>query len=187
MTTPAFDLDPYLHLFRERKIPARTTLLREGQVSRKGYFIKNGCLRLWFNNHGKDVTFQFFFENEAVSSMESFTTGLPSLFSIESIEPCSILEISRKNFDLLKMEMPSYHNFMENILFHRILHYSKLFLSRIKDSPEQRYLDLLQNHPALLNRVPQHYIASFLGITAVSLSRIRKKIGGSRPGHKKDP
>jgi CRP-like cAMP-binding protein len=178
---PAFNLEKYMHLFSETEIPARTTLLHEGEVARKGYFIRKGCLRLWFNHSGRDITFQFFFENEAVSSIESFRTGNPSLFSIESIEPTTVLVISKKNFELLEKEMPAYHEFMENVLFHRIIHYSNLFLSRIKDSPEKRYLDLLQNNPELLRRVPQHYIASFLGITPVSLSRIRNKV--AIPGH----
>jgi len=88
--------DDYGHLFKEMEIPAKTILLNEGEISRNGYFIKKGCMRLWFNNKGKDVTFQFFFENEGISSIESFRTGEPSLFAIESIEPCTILAISKK-------------------------------------------------------------------------------------------
>ena len=55
-----FDWDDYKHLFTEKTIPAKTTLLREGETARQAYYIQKGCLRLWFNNNGKDITFQFF-------------------------------------------------------------------------------------------------------------------------------
>ncbi|WP_333820484.1 Crp/Fnr family transcriptional regulator [Ohtaekwangia sp.] len=77
----------FSHLFKRQIITAKTTLLREGQISKNVYIIEKGCLRIWFNNNGKDVTFQFFLEGESVSSIESFWTNQPSLFNIESIEP----------------------------------------------------------------------------------------------------
>jgi CRP-like cAMP-binding protein len=175
--TPGFLLDweQYGHGFKEITVPAKTTLLREGDIARQAYFIKKGCLRLSFNNHGKDITFQFFFENLAVSSFESFRNGRPSIFSIESIEPSTLLVVSKQDFDRFITEIPGYKEYLYEILFQRLEHYAKLFLSRIRDTPRQRYLDLLKEYPQIIQRVPQHYIASYLGITAVSLSRIRKR------------
>ena len=132
-------------------------------------------MRLWFNNQGKDVTFQFFFEGEAVSSIESFETDQPSLFSIESIEPCVAHVITRKDYQQMVNASAAFKQQVADTIFQRLLSYQKLFLSRIKDSPEQRYHELLANNPEILKRVPQHYIASFLGITSVSLSRIRNR------------
>ena len=172
----SIDMEKYQHLFKEMDVPAKTTLLREGEVAKKAYYIIKGCLRLWFNNNGRDITFQFFFENEGISSVESFRSGEPSQFSIESIEPCKVLVITRKNFDLMVKSIPGYEQFMQDILFERLKHYSKLFLSRIRDNPPKRYADLLKNSPHVIQRVPQHYIASYLGITPVSLSRIRNKM-----------
>jgi len=169
-------LDDYRHLFKEMEIPARTILLREGEISRKGYFIQKGCLRLWFNNNGNEITFQFFFEGEAVSSVESFRSGKPSLFNIETIEASKVLVITKKNFDIMLNEIPGYKDYLQDILAQRLAHYSQLFLSRIRDNPRQRYLDLLKHYPHIVQRVPQQYIASYLGITPVSLSRIRNKI-----------
>ena len=169
------NFDDYLYLFKEMKIPAKTILLREGDVSKKAYFIREGCLRLWFNNNGKDITVQFFFENEAVSSVESFRLGTPSLFTLESIEPSTVLVITKKNYEMFENEVPGYKEYMLEVLFRRVAHYSQLFLSRIRDNPQKRYLELLKTHPHIIQRVPQQYIASYLGITAVSLSRIRKK------------
>ena len=168
--------DQYSHLFREMVIPAKTILLNEGEVSKYGYFIKKGCLRLWFNNKGKDVTFQFFFENEGVSSIESFRSGEPSLFTIESIEPSTILKISKKNFEKIFMENPVYKEFINEIIYRRLNFYSKLFMSYIKNTPEERYHELLKTSPHIIRRIPQHYIASYLGVTPVSLSRIRNRV-----------
>ncbi len=165
----------FKHLFKRQEIPAKTILLNEGDISRKAYFIEQGCLRVCFNNNGKDITFQFFFEGESVSSIESFRTNQPSLFTIESIEPCIIHSISKKDFELILNTSPIIKQEIEEYTFQRLILYQRLFLSRIKDNPEKRYLELLENNPKILHRVPLHYIASFLGITSVSLSRIRNR------------
>ena len=172
----SFDPGQYPHYFKEMEVPAKSILLREGQVSRKAYYINKGCMRLWFNHNGKEISFQFFFEGEAVSSLESFRLRSPSLFNLGTIEDCTLLMISRQNFDLLLREIPGYQEFLLSIQYERLAHYSRLFLSRIRDKPEKRYLDLLKHYPHILQRVPLQHIASYLGITAVPLSRMRKKI-----------
>jgi len=165
----------YRYMFKRQEISSKTTLLSEGETATKAYFIEKGCIRVWFNNNGKDVTFQFFFEGEGVSSIESFRTNQPSLFSIESIEPCIIHTISKKDYIAILDDSPAIKAQIDEVLFQRLLFYQKLFLSRIKDNPETRYRELLEHHPQILQRVPQHYIASYLGITPVSLSRIRSR------------
>ncbi len=165
----------FSHLFERREIPSKTILLQEGQISKTIFFIEKGCLRSWFNNNGKDITFQFFLENEAVSSIESFLTNQPSMFTIETIEPSIILSISKKDFDLVLEKTPFLKKQTEELTIQRLLFYQKLFLSRIKDNPQKRYEELLTQRPEILQRIPQHYIASYLGITSVSLSRIRNR------------
>lgn len=167
--------DKYSHLFKRQEIRAKTVLLQEGQVSKQAWLIEKGCLRSWFNNRGKDITFQFFFEGEGVSSVESFRTNTPSLFTIESIEPCTLLNISKKDFQSIMNSSPSIREEIEEQTFKRLIYYQKLFLSRIKNNPKERYEELIEQRPQVLQRVPQHYIASYLGITPVSLSRIRNR------------
>lgn len=169
------DWNKFRHLFKRQEIPAKTTLLREGQISKTAYFIEKGCLRTWFNNNGKDITFQFFFEGQGVSSVESFRTNQPSLFSMESIEPSIIQSISKKDFQFILDNSPTIKSEVEEQTFKRLIFYQQLFLSRIKDNPKKRYEELLKQRPEILQRVPQHYIASYLGITPVSLSRIRNR------------
>ena len=170
------DWEKYKHLFKELTVPAKTVLLQEGEVSKKAYFIVKGCLRLWFNNKGNDITFQFFFENEGVSSIESFNTGEPSLFSIESVEPSIVYELNKANYKKIFFDNPEYNAIIHDVILKRLSHYSRLFMGYIKNSPEERYKELLKNSPHIVQRIPQHYIASYLGITPVSLSRIRNRV-----------
>ncbi|SDE87320.1 cAMP-binding domain of CRP or a regulatory subunit of cAMP-dependent protein kinases [Dyadobacter soli] len=163
------------HLFTREEIPAKTVLLREGEVAKKVYFIEKGCLRLSFNKDGKDITFQFFLEGEGVSSAESFRYDLPSLYSIETLEPAVLHTLTKKAWFEIIEASPLIREAMEEQTLQRLLFVEKLFLSRIKNSPEERYRELLEQRPEILQRVPQHYIASFLGITSVSLSRIRNR------------
>lgn len=161
--------------FVEKEIASKTVLLHEGEISNNIYLIKKGCLREWFNKEGKDITFQFFFEGQPVASIDSFMNQEPSLFTIESIEPTTILSIKKVDFEKLMTTYPEFKNGFQDYIFQRFRIYGQLFLSRIKDTPQERYMDLIKNHPEILKRVPQHYIASFLGITPISLSRIRNR------------
>ena len=154
-------------------ISSKTVLLEEGKVADKIYLIRKGCLRLFFYNEGKDITFQFFFEGDFVASFDSLYKGTPSLFSLESIEPSEVLFIKKGDF-YRKIE-PSLRMLYEEKIIERFSFYQHLFLSRIKNTPQQRYEELLKEYPNIIQRVPQHYIASYLGITPVSLSRIRNR------------
>ena len=167
--------EKYGDQFIEREIPAKKILLNEGEIANQVHFIKKGCLRMWFNKDGKDITTQFFFEGQGVASIESFMSGQPSLFTLESIEPSVIWSLSRENFELLPQLVPGLREGFQQLIFQRFRNYAQLFLSRIKDTPSERYKDLLANHPEIIKRVPQHYIASYLGITPISLSRIRNR------------
>ncbi|HLT52929.1 MAG TPA: Crp/Fnr family transcriptional regulator [Flavobacteriaceae bacterium] len=162
-------------LFVQKEVPAKTILLEEGNVSRTMFFIEKGCLRTWINNNGKDITTQFFFEGDGVSSIESFMTNKPSLYTIESIEPCIIQTITQKDFQETLKNSPELRDNVTEHLFMRLLKSQQLFFSYLKNSPQERYQELVKQYPHIVQRVPQHYIASYLGITSVSLSRIRNR------------
>ncbi len=167
--------DIFKHLFKRQEIPAKTTLLGEGKIARRMFFIEKGCLRTWINNNGREITTQFFFEGDKVSSIESFRSNQPSLYSIESIEPCILQTISQKDFQNVLAHSPEIKKEMQEHLFRRLIQSQKSFFSFLKNTPQQRYQELIQEHPEIIQRVPQHYIASYLGITSVSLSRIRNR------------
>ena len=171
--------DEYINYYHRIEVPARTILLNEGEVSKKAYFIEQGCVRAWFSSKKKDITFQFFTENQSVSSAESFRRKVPSIFTIETIEPCVLHWIGKENLDKIMQEImgiPKLREQMNEVLFDRQLNYVNHFISFIKYTPSERYLQLVKERPDLVLRVPQQYIASYLGITPVSLSRIRSKV-----------
>lgn len=169
----------YTGYFKRIHVPAKTVLLNEGETSKKVFLIEKGCIRVWFNNNGKDITFQFFFENNTVASIESFIKNIPSPVTLETIEPSIIWWIHKKDMDkILKeaLDLPDLRDQFINKIFNRTFDYMKHFFSSIKDTPQQRYLNLLKEKPQIVRRVPQHYIASYLGITTVHLSRIKSKL-----------
>ncbi|QNK63879.1 Crp/Fnr family transcriptional regulator [Pedobacter sp. PAMC26386] len=172
-------LDKYAAYYHRIEVPAKTILLREGEISRRAFIIEQGSLRAWFTNKGKDITFQFFFEKEGVSSIESFRRVKPSLYSIETVEPCVVKYIHKKDADMIMKDLeniPEIREQLNDILLDRQLNYMSHFMSLIRDTPKERYLNLIKEKPQIIKRIPQHYIASYLGITAVSLSRIRNAI-----------
>jgi len=167
--------DKFSQYFKRQEIPAKTILLEEGKISKTMFFIEKGCLRTWVNVNGKEITTQFFFEGDKISSIESFRTKQPSLYTIESLEPCVLQTISQKDFQNILESSPEIREEIQEHLYQRLVQSQKLFFSFLKNTPQQRYQELIEKQPQIIQRVPQHYIASYLGITSVSLSRIRNR------------
>lgn len=172
----------YTQCFHRIEVHSKTKLLQEGKMSKKMFLIEKGCIRAWFDNDGKDFTSQFFFENEIVGSIESFQKNIPSLTNLETVEPSIIWWIHKTDLVRILDEIkaiPELRDLYIDKIFDRTFAYMKYFVSSIKDSPQQRYLNLLKERPELIKRVPQYYIASYLGISSVHLSRIKSKINHS--------
>lgn len=174
--------DEIKNIFRPQKIPAKTTLLESGDVSRYQYIVIKGGLRLFIiKEDGSEVTVQFFFENQAVASMESAFTGKPGRMYLESIEDSEVIVVRLKDWNELFERYPEYQRVLIGFLKKRLLYYSDLYTSFILKTPEERYEKLLNENPEIIERVPHYYIASYLGITPVSLSRIRSRISKKLP------
>jgi len=175
--------DKYLKFQKRIDVPAKTVLLEEGKISGHYLFVEKGCIRAAFNNNGNDKTVQFFFENEGLTSFESFLKNTPSLFTLETIEPSIIYLLPKIHVNNLMDELsrePGFLNMFLEISAERQLHYMHEFVSFIRDTPEQRYRNLLKERPHIVKRVPQHYIASYLGITRVHLSRIKSALARNK-------
>jgi len=141
-------------------------------------FIINGSVRYYHIKDGTELTGYFSFENEFVSSYKSYLTQQPCTGYIQALELTEMILISRKNMDLMlshpllgyKME-----RFGRLVAEHYICCYEDRITSFITKTPEERYIEMLETEPEIMLRIPQHYVANFLGITPVSLSRIRKR------------
>ncbi len=165
-----------LQYFEPKNFKKKTTLLEAGSTAKEVYFILNGCIRLFYEKDGVDVSAYFFTEKMFAGAYDSFITQKTSRHAIETIEDCQVLAISYKALQALFIEFPKMNEFVRKVLEERFVSLHELFTAQILDSPEERYLNLLKERPELLHRVPQHQIATYLGITPVSLSRIRNRV-----------
>ena len=152
-----------------------TILLREGQTPTKCYTVLEGCLREYQIKDGEEKSTAFYTEGEKCTSYVNNGRGVPSNHYWECIEDC-ILTISHKEFeDQLRTLVPRLDAIVTQIAMERLNHAKEEWSQFISSSPEERYLNLLQKRPHLLNRIPHHQIASYLGMKPQSLSRIRKR------------
>ncbi len=163
-----------------RHFAAGEDLLREGEVATQLFFVEKGGLRLWHNADGDDVTVQFFFAGEAVASFESFYLGEPSLFAITALEATEVVAVAVAAFRAALQQDPQALAAFTDRICHRFIAYTQYFLNLLELTPEQRYLRLQAERPDLLTRVPQYELATYLGITPVSLSRIRQRLKKTR-------
>ncbi|SFW80039.1 Crp/Fnr family transcriptional regulator [Chitinophaga sancti] len=171
--------DKYLPFQQRLEIPPKTTLLEEGKRSQHYIYIEKGLIRAFFNKNGEDITMQFFFENEGLSSFDSFINNTPSPITIETIEPSVVYLLAKEHVNQLLEDLSHEQDFVQMILrmtVQRQTHYINEFVSFIRDTPEQRYQNLVKERPHIIQRVPQHFIASYLGVSKVHLSRIKAKL-----------
>ena len=162
-----------LNIFRSVK--KGSILLKEGQLSTESYFVLKGCIRSFYIIDGEEKTTAFYTEMEGVSP-PCVLSGLPSELYIACVED-SILSVSTLEMeDEIFQKFPRFESLCR-ILSEQLLVRNQINFDEYKtSSPEQRYLALLKNKPDLLQRVPQHQLASYLGIKPQSLSRLRARI-----------
>ena len=149
-------------------------------VSDSYVFLNKGLARLYGFKDGEERTLFFFKEGMFAGSIQSYLFEKPSSLVLEAVEDIEGLEITREDLDLLFESSKTLSKVLmvyTQLRLSGLLHY---FSSFVLDSPEERYEKFILNEPELFNRVPQHVIASFLGVTPVSLSRIRKRIFDKR-------
>lgn len=169
------ELTPYLTASNIKK---KDHFVVHGKVCQHIGFVIKGSLRFYHLKDGAEITGYFCFENEFVSSYKSYLKQEPSLTYIQAMEDTELMLITYENMQqllthpklALKMEQ-----FGRLIAEYYICCYEERIAAFIIQSPEERYLTMLENQACLLLRIPQHYVANFLGITPVSLSRIRKR------------
>ena len=142
-------------------------------------FIVSGSVRYFYVKDGEEITNYFSFENEYVSSYKSFLTRRPGFSYIQALEDTQLVTISYKNMQLMFASPVIGHKmerFARLVAECYLICYEDRMSSFITQTPEERYLALLTTGRDIIQRMPQHYIAHFLGITPVSLSRIRRRV-----------
>ena len=148
-----------------------------GKVSNQVGFVLDGIVRVcYYNNKGEEITKYFIDENNLVVDLESFETETPSTAYVQAVNDCKILIFSRKDWRELSDTIVGWdaivHKLISKALRQKVERRSPL----ISEDATTRYLMFLEIYPNIVNRVPLSYVASYLGITQSSLSRIRKNI-----------
>ncbi|WP_417237113.1 Crp/Fnr family transcriptional regulator [Bizionia paragorgiae] len=151
-------------------------LLREGQVCRDSYFVIEGCVRKYYIIDGDERTTAFYVEDESIASLQSYTNKTPANHYFECVEDCRLAVLNYEKEQELFKRVPKYEALCRMSMEDDFGEQQEALAKFITSSPEERYKNLLETRPDLIQRVPQYHLASYLGVKPESLSRIRKRI-----------
>jgi len=166
----------FLSILRHRSLRKRQFLLQAGDVCQYESFVIKGILRAYtVDKNGEEHIAMFAMEDWWISDLYSFLTGTPATQHIEALEECEVLQIEKNDLDKLYIEIPKFNRFMRILLQNAFVSNQQRILASISQTAEEQYQTFIKKFAALEQRVPQHQIASYLGITPETISRIRKK------------
>lgn len=163
--------------FQHKRIKKGTFLLREGEVCGHAFFVEKGLLRSYsIDDAGKEHIIQFAPENWIISDRSSSYFNEPSDFFIDAIEDADVIELKMEFLTQANNVSEAFRSYHERLIQNHVRHLQKRINNLLSASAEARYLEFIKMYPDLLLRVPQWMIASYLGITPESLSRVRKEL-----------
>lgn len=159
-----------------RKLRKRQYLLQEGDVCRHDCFITKGCLRTYrLDDKGNEHILRFAIENWWMSDKESYNSGEPTKINIDALEDSEIILFTRDNFAKLQEAIPNLRLFMEQLHAKAFDVNQNRIFTHISYTAEEKYNNFIKSYPDIFNRVPLHMIASYLGVSRETLSRIRNQ------------
>lgn len=151
-------------------------IFSEGNISDEIYFVTKGCVRLYYEVDGTDKTAFFYFEGQFICAGESYTFDIPASENYQAVEETEIFVFSKSKVEVLLKEAPKFEVIARIATENELITCQKVIASFVTKSAEERYVDLLNSQGELFHRVQQRYIASFLGISPETLSRIKTRV-----------
>jgi CRP-like cAMP-binding protein len=162
-----------------KKLRKKQYLLQEGDVCKFISFVEKGALRSYsIDEKGVERIIQFALEGWTISDLYSFLTAEPATYNIDALEDSELLLISKSAHEELLQKMPKYESWMRIQITNAYIAMQRRLTSIISLSLEERYASFTSVYPDIVQRVPQHMIASYMGLTPETLSRVRKKMTG---------
>jgi CRP-like cAMP-binding protein len=162
-------------LFKPKKLRKRHYLLQEGDVCKYQAFVAKGILRSYsVDGKGAEHILQFASEGWWTADLSSYITGEPSQFNIEALEDAELLLLDKPSWDELMQTIPKFENYFRILIQNNLIATQKRLMQSLTETAEAKYKRFMQMYPECVQRVPQHMIASYLGVSRETLSRLRK-------------
>lgn len=175
LTTEEFELCKTF--FIPKKIRKKQTLLLEGEICTYNAFIEKGVLRSYsIDDKGNEHIVQFGFEGWWITDLSSYLTGANSTYTIEAIEDSELLLLTTSAREDLMVQLPAFERYQRLLLQNAYIALQARVDSALNLTAEEKYVRLTISYPNIIARVPQHMVASYLGLTPETLSRVRKQI-----------
>ena len=157
-----------------KKLRKRQYLLQAGDVCRFNAFVCKGFLRNYYvDDKGQEHIMQFAPEHHWIGDRDSMDSGLPSKYNVDALEDCEILLLTKEDFEMIRKTVPAFNDFVNETLKKNVVVLQERIRASITLSAEEKYSNFISKYPSISNRVPLHMIASYLGISAETLSRVR--------------
>jgi CRP-like cAMP-binding protein len=163
--------------FIPKKLRKKQYLVQEGDAAKYLAFVEKGILRSYsIDEKGNEVILQFAFEGWWITDMYSFVAGEPSTNNIDALEDSELLLLTKQAEEQMLEKVPKLERYFRILLQNNLINTQRRLISSLSHTAEEKYMQLLEGCPSVPQRIPQHMMASFLGITPETLSRIRKSI-----------
>ena len=175
------EFDYFKSLFLPKKLKKKQYFLQEGEVCTYTAFVEKGLMRSYtVDIKGNDHILQFAFEGWWLTDLFSFLTNEPSLFNMDALEDSELLLITKPDWDTLLTNVPSLERYFRILIQNNLIVTQRRLMGELSETAEEKYLRLIKTFPQCIQRVPQHMIASYLGITRETLSRVRSQLSSRK-------
>ena len=168
-------------LFQPKKLRKKQYFLQEGDVCRYTAFVEKGILRSYtVDEKETEHILQFAQEGGWIADLYSFLTNEPSSLNMDALESCELLLITLPSWEALLQKIPALERYFRILIQNNLIATQRRLMGTMSETAEEKYIKLMKAQPGCIQRVPQHMIASYLGITRETLSRIRSQLAGRK-------